>query len=91
MLHWYQLTVTFDTLLHCFMLCIVLGSQLVRLERQARALGAAMQATHSLASDKRITKAEIVKILIANIKDSKMERDERSIEAKVITHPFRFR
>ena len=56
---------------------------MARLDRQAKALGAAMKTTHDLGSDRRITKEEMIRILIANLKESKIEKDEQRMQSKV--------
>eukprot|EP00042_Codosiga_hollandica_P030859 m.181918 g.181918 ORF g.181918 m.181918 type:complete len:1229 (+) comp53476_c0_seq9:51-3737(+) len=60
-------------------------SQIIRArqQRQALALGAALQEAHQLASDQHITKAELATILRLKLRDTRLQNPEATIEEKV--------
>eukprot|EP00042_Codosiga_hollandica_P037949 m.304264 g.304264 ORF g.304264 m.304264 type:complete len:798 (+) comp55267_c0_seq5:1116-3509(+) len=53
-----------------------------RKKRQALSFGASMQTTHRLASDQHITQLELKTLLLANLKENKLELDEAKRELK---------
>jgi hypothetical protein len=57
--------------------------QNLRKQRQARALGAAMQVSYGLSSDERITRDELTSILTSNLKASRIEGDDTSRQSTV--------